>query len=184
MTQKTFIQIRIYFIGIITIGIWSLLLWNHFHDGVLSHHILHREDLPSISNWWGGLLLPLLTLFLTYQIQKRIFNQNNDSKIQPSILRPVILGFFSALLFGLMLALFFTQWNPNVSGYMMYSLFLLALFFPIYRAECLLGFVIGMTYSIGVVLPTIAGSVLALIVFIIYKYVRTVILFIIRKIIK
>ena len=34
------------------------------------------------------------------------------------------------------------------------GLLLLALFFPIYRSECFLGFVIGMSYTSGVILPT------------------------------
>ena len=76
MSEKVFFKTSLYFTGIVTIAIWSLLAWNHYHGGVPSHHILHREDLPAISNWWGGLLLPLLTWFLLYRIQKRLMRDN------------------------------------------------------------------------------------------------------------
>ena len=183
MTKNTFIKIRLFFTGIVAVGIWSLLIWNHYHGGVPSHHILQKEDLPAISNWWGGLLLPLLTLFLTYRIQKRIINDKDDKSNQIKIPINYIYSFIFALSFGILLSVFFTHGYSNLSGYMIYGLFLLALIFPIYRAECLLGFVIGMTYTIGAVLPSIVGAIFALIGFVLYQYVRTVIIFIIRKII-
>ena len=89
MTKELLVKIRIYFVVVVTAGIWGLLIWNHFHGGVLSHHILHQEDLPTISNWWGGLILPLLTLLLTYRIQKRIIRIDNEleqSKFPKSII--------------------------------------------------------------------------------------------------
>lgn len=38
-----------------------------------AYQLLAREDLPSFSNWWGGLLVPLLAWFLSYRVQKRIY---------------------------------------------------------------------------------------------------------------
>ena len=58
MTEKGFFKISFLVTGIITMAIWSVLVWNYYHGGVPRHHILHREDLPAISNWWGGLLPP------------------------------------------------------------------------------------------------------------------------------
>lgn len=182
-TDSMFFKIRLYFTGIITLGIWSLLLWDHYHGGVPSHHLLQQEDLPAISNWWGGLLLPLLTLFLTYRIQIRLFRHNDNQSNQKKRLHKYIYRFLFALSFGITLSVLFTLGYSDLSGYMVYGLLLLALFFPIYRAEFLLGFVIGMTYAIGVVLPTIVGAILALIAAVLYLYVRTGILIIVRKII-
>jgi len=183
MTEKTFFKRSLYFTGIVTIGIWSLLIWDHYHGGVPSHHILQQEDLPKISNWWGGLLLPLLTLFLTFRIQNRLI-RNNDNKSNP-LKFPIkyTYRFLFALSFGILLSVFFTLGYSNLSGYMMYGLFLLSLFFPIYRAECFLGFVIGMTFTFGAVLPTGVGIIFALIGVLLYLYVRTGIIFIVRKII-
>lgn len=183
MTKKAFFKQRLYFTGIITVGIWSLLIWDHYHGGVPSHHIMQQEDLPAISNWWGGLLLPLLTFFLTYRIQKRLI-RNNENKSEPlKFNQKYIYRFLSALSFGILLSIFFTLGYSNLSGYLMYGLFLLALFFPIYRAEYFLGFVIGMTFTIGAVLPTGVGAILALIGAVLYLYVRTGIIFIVRRVI-
>ncbi len=181
MTEKTFFKRSLYFTGIVTIGIWSLLIWNHYQGGVPSHHILQQEDLPKISNWWGGLLLPLLTLFLTYRIQKRLIS-NNDNKSN-SLKFPIksTYRFLIAFSFGVLLSVFFTLGYSNLSGYMMYGLFLLALFFPIYRAECLLGFVIGMTFTFGAVLPIGVGALLTLIGVVLYLYIRPGIIFIVKK---
>ncbi|NQV38256.1 MAG: hypothetical protein HQ509_09670 [Candidatus Marinimicrobia bacterium] len=183
MTEKTFLKRSLYFTGIVAIGIWSLLIWTHYHGGVPSHHILQQEDLPKISNWWGGLLLPLLTLFLTFRIQKRLISNNGNKSNSLNFPMKSTYRFLFALSFGVLLSVFFTLGYSNLSGYMMYGLFLLALFFPIYRAECFLGFVIGMTFTFGVVLPTGVGSILALIGVVLYLYVRTGIIFIVRKVI-
>lgn len=172
MSEKMFFRTRLYFTGILTIAIWSLLTWNHYHGGVPSHHILAREDLPEISNWWGGLLIPLLTWFLLYRIQKRLIN-NNDEKSQAATFPINILyGFVGALFFGILLSAFFTFGYSEIPGYMLIGVFILALFFPIYRAECILGFVIGMTVTFGAVLPTGVGSIIALIGVVLYLGVR------------
>lgn len=183
MTKKTFFKRRLYFTGIVTVGIWSLLIWNHYHGGVPSHHLLHQESLPEVSNWWSGLLLPLLTLFLTYRIQIRLVRNNDDKSDLLKFPIKYTYGFILALSFGILLSVFFTLGYPDISGYMMYGLLLLALFFPIYRAECFLGFVIGMTFTFGAVLPTLIGTIIALIAALLYLYVRTGIIFIVRKII-
>ena len=180
MSEKVFFKTRLYITGIVTIGIWSLLAWSHYHGGVPSHHILHREDLPAISNWWGGFLLPLLTWFLLYRIQKRLMRDNIENSKPSMRLERILYGFTGALFFGILLSVFFTLGYSDISGYFLIGLLLLALFLPIYRAECLLGFVIGMTFTFGVVLPTAVGSILALIGAALYLYVRPLILYIVH----
>ncbi|MCH6233379.1 hypothetical protein [Cognataquiflexum rubidum] len=176
-----FLKTRLYFSAVVTLGILSLLLWNHFNGGVPSHHILAREDLPEISNWWGAILLPLLTWFLTYQVEKRLTKQNKGKSRMKAIPKSVTVGFFMALLFGITLSSFFSLGNTEVPGYMLMAVLGISLFLPIYRAECLLGFVIGMTYTFGAVLPTGIGSILALIGAVIYLGVRPVIWFVVSK---
>lgn len=34
--------------------------WQHLDGGVPAHHLLADPSLPSLSNWWGLLALPLL----------------------------------------------------------------------------------------------------------------------------
>ena len=175
---NSFFKIRLYITGIVTIAIGSLLLWNHFHGGIPSHHLLARKNLPEISNAWGGLLLPLLTWFLLYRIPKRIgSNADKDMKIN------VLYGFLAALFFGILLSTSFTL-GFKMESKMLMSVFVIALFFPIYRAEYLLGFVLGMTFTFGGVLPILIGSILVLISAILYLYVRRAILYIAKLVSK
>lgn len=176
MSDKMFFKTRLYFTGIVALAIWSLLAWEYYHGGVTRHHLLHREDLPSFSNWWGGLLLPLLTWFLLYRVQKRI-SSDKEKNAQLNIPVNIFYGFISALLFGIVLSTFFTFGNEEIPFYMMMGLLAFALFFPIYRAEYFLGFVIGMTFTFGGVLPIIIGSVLAIIGSVLYLLVRPAIVF-------
>ena len=182
MTKNTCIKIRFLFTGLITIGIWSLLIWDYYHGGVPSHHIMQQEHLPAISNWWGVLLLPFLTLFLTYRVQKRLAIEKNSNTIQLKFSVSYIYSFLSAIIFGIILSVFITLGYSNLAGYTVYALLPLALFFPIYRAEYFLGFVIGMTYTVGAVLPTIVGTVFSIVGILLYRYVRPGIIFIIRNI--
>jgi hypothetical protein len=149
---------------------WIFLVWQHFHGGVPSHHFFDRADMPAVSGWWGGLLLPAMTWFLVGRVQRRVARQGGTSR------RYALIGFSSALLFGVLLSVFFTLDDEQVSNAMFESLFLIALVAPIYRGEYLLGFVLGMAYTFGGVLPSIVGSVVAIIIMVIYRYVRTVLL--------
>ncbi len=182
MTEKTFFKTRLYFTGIVTSAIWLLLIWNHFHGGVPSHHILAREDLPEISNWWGGLLLPFLTFMLLYRVEKRLVNNNADQLPVANLPKNVVYGFLGALFFGITLSAFFTFGNTEMPGNMLLGLLFLSLFFPVYRAECILGFVIGMTYTFGAILPTGIGLILAAICAVIFLLIRPIILLLINKI--
>jgi len=180
MNEKTFSKARLYFTGVVTLAIWSLLAWNHYHGGVPSHHILARADMPSISNWWGGILLPLLTWFLLYRMQKRLTLHPSEKSSGSALPVTLLYGFAGALVFGILLSTSFALGHAAVPGYMLISIFLLALIFPIYRAEYLLGFVIGMTFTFGAVLPTGIGSVFALIGAVIYLLIRPVLLRVVR----
>jgi hypothetical protein len=132
--------------------------------------------MPSISNWWGGLLLPMLTWFLLYRIQRRVTKSVDEKSSDVKLPMEVVYGFSGALLFGILLSAFYTLGYAAIPGYMVNSIFIIALFFPIYRAECLLGFVIGMTFTFGAVLPTGIGSIFALIGAVLYLGVRALLL--------
>jgi hypothetical protein len=134
--------------------------------------------MPSISNGWGAVLLPLLTWFLLYRIQRRLGHNHNENSSSSTFPIKVVYGFAGALLFGIVLSTSFTLGYAAIPRNMVTSIFVIALFFPIYRAECLLGFVIGMTFTFGAVLPTGVGSVFALIGAILYLFFRPAILFV------
>jgi len=64
--------------------IWAHLGWDYFHGGVPTHHIRISENLPGISNWRGGIVLPLLPWFLLVRIQHRI-NKNDEPEVKNSL---------------------------------------------------------------------------------------------------
>ncbi len=178
MAETYFFKTRFYFTAIVTISIWSLLVWDYYHGGVPTHHLLQREDLPGFSNWLGGILIPLLTWFLLYRIHKRISNDTTVVKFPSTI----VYGFLGALTFSILLSIFFILQYSDPPFYMLVSLLLLALFYPIYRAECFLGFVLGMLFTFGGVLPIIIITILSLIGAFFYRIVRPCMLFAASKI--
>jgi hypothetical protein len=112
-----------------TLAICSLLGWQALHGGVPAHHLLHRADLPAVSNWWGALLIPVLTWFLLGRMKPR------------AITRPklVLLAFAAGDLVGTAQAITFFTGHEAITSNIVLSLFVVALFVPIYRAECVLG---------------------------------------------
>jgi uncharacterized PurR-regulated membrane protein YhhQ (DUF165 family) len=179
MNRQLLHKQRLIFTVIIGIIIWSLLFFDYFNGGVPSHHILNNKDLPAISNWWGGFLVPALTWFLLYRLDIRL-RKNGESDLPKS----VYWGFFVALIFGIVLSTFFSFGNTTMPELMMESILLIALFYPIYRSECFLGFVLGMTYTFGGVLPVGIGAILAVIGVVIHSFIRPIFLFIFSKIIQ
>lgn len=174
MNKYSFKPIQIYATILVGIFICSLLLWEKFHGGVVTHHILHRSDLPGITNWWGIVLLPLLCWISFYRIQKRFIQINKFGITQQIFIKNTVLGFLGALLFGLVLAIAFSNGYTNFIDYQVDCLLLLLLFVPMYRSEYILGFVLGMTFALGAILPTAFALIIALLSSIIYLYLRPV----------
>ena len=131
-----------------------LLAWQHVHGGVPAHHLLADPSLPTVSNWWGLLTLPLLAWCLLGRIDAR-------RKADPASVPRMTAAFGCALLYGAALAALFTAGYTSVTDSMALAIFALALFLPLYRAEYVLGFVLGMTWSFGAILPMIAAAIFA-----------------------
>lgn len=131
-----------------------LLAWQHVHGGVPAHHLLADPSLPAVSNWWGLLTLPLLAWFLLGRIDAR-------RKLDPAAAPHMKAAFGGALLYGATLATLFTAGYAGGTDAMALAIFALALFLPVYRAEYVLGFVLGMTWSFGAILPMIAAAIFA-----------------------
>jgi vacuolar-type H+-ATPase subunit I/STV1 len=131
--------------------------WEHLNGGVAAHHVLNRADLPAISNWWGVLLVPALTWFLVGRIQRRISKQ---APYNPGLPPVVLAGFLGSLVYGAALALAFTM-NYGAVTYIFLGLFAVSLLLPTYRAEYVLGFVLGMSFTFGAVLPTVIALAVA-----------------------
>lgn len=159
MNEKAALRWRIYLTALVLMAELAHLAWEHFHGGVVSHNILNRRDLPAISNAWGALLLPALAWFLSGLVQRRIASKSTATEMKEELPTSVIVGFLGSLSFGALLAGSFAYDFTTVTQVLFMSLFAVALLLPVYRAECLLGFVLGMTFTFGAVLPTAIGSI-------------------------
>ena len=147
------------------------LAWEHFHGGVRIHHFLARSDMPAMSNWWGLLVLPVLAWLATGRLQKRVARNFDGHDAASTFPVRVVAGFAGALLFGILLSLAFTRGDETIAAYLFQSILLIALLLPVYRAECVLGFVLGMTFTFGAVLPTVIGCVIAALSAVVHLYV-------------
>lgn len=177
MDDRSFSRVRLVGTACVAAAEWAFLAWQHAHGGVSSHHFLDRADMPAISNGWGALVLPGMAWFLLGRVQRRVASHGVAST------RGAAVGFLGALCFGVLLSVFFTRGDDQVTGTMFESLFLVALVVPIYRAEYLLGFVLGLGYTFGGVLPGVVSSVLAPVLWVIHRYLRTGLLFLGRRLV-
>ena len=171
MNEQQLKQFRFYFTGAVTIIISVLLVWQYFNGGVPVHHILHRADMPGISNWWGAVLLPGLSWFLLGRIHKRIIDspEHNNEQTYP---RSVIIGFTAALVYGTVFSASFAYGFSTVTSIMFPWVLVLALFFKLYKEECALAVILSMSFVFGAVLPTVFALVVGLVSALIYHLVH------------
>jgi hypothetical protein len=174
--RQNFIKTRILITGMVTLLIIGLLLWQNFHGGVPGHHILNRADLPEISNWWGGLLLPILTWLLLSKIENRVSKQASQTQGTRNQNIRIFGLFLLGLIFGIVLAASFTNDYKLFLDNALYILILLSLMVPIYYSEFILGFILGMTYTFGAVLPTLFILIIEAFGFLIYRFIRPLLL--------
>ena len=151
--------------------VFLLTLREYFTEGVITHHLLAREDLPGFSNWWGLLTIPLLAIIVAALIKHRRRRAAESEIDREKHDKIVFRRLLAALLFGLTVSLL---WELNLEFVLPYFILLpllLAFFIPVYLPEYLFGFVLGMIYSFGGILPIIIGLVLLILSFIIHKIV-------------
>ncbi|HET6433799.1 hypothetical protein [Dyella sp.] len=166
MDERQLSRVRIAITACVALAEWAFLGWQYTHGGVASHHFLGRADMPAISNGWGALVLPCMGWLLLGRVQRRVASQGATAG------RPALIGLAGGLCYGVLLAVFFTLGRESVTGALFEALFVIAVFVPIHRAEYLLGFILGMAYTFGGVLPSVVGSVLALIALVIHRATR------------
>ena len=176
MNKLSFKVAQIYATLLVGIFIGSVLLWEQFHGGVISHHILQRKELAGISNWWGLLLLPLLCWISFYNMHKRVKKLKADEQIVRIEIKQMAIGFIGALIYGISLATAFSFENTLFLDYQVDCLIPLLLFVPMYRSEYILGFVLGMTVTFGAVLPLGFALIVVIPSAIIFLYLRPIVL--------
>jgi hypothetical protein len=172
---------KVLFTGIVTFFVLSFLLWEHFHGGVASHHILDQEELPAISNWWSSLWLPVLTWVLLSRIEKRLREQSPQTNQVANLKKKNLWLFGFGIGLGILIAVSFTNEYSLFLDNVLFLILLLSLLIPIYYAEFILGFVLGMTYTFGALLPTFFILVMALVGVLIYKLIRPLIMKLIKR---
>ncbi|TRX53397.1 hypothetical protein [Thalassomonas sp. M1454] len=172
MTEQQLTKIKIYFTGTITLIMLALLMWQYFHNGVPSHHLLHNADYPAISNWWGLLVLPALSWLLLERVHKQTLTKS-DQEIKYPTNR--LVGFGLALLYGAGMSIAFATGNTEISSVMFPGILVIALFFKVYREEYILGFILSMSIVFGAVLPTIFATIIAIGSAIVYHCVHFII---------
>lgn len=126
--------------------------WEAWHGGIVTHHLMQRADLPGISNAWGLLILPALAAWAAGRLPRSTRRQD---------WHPVALGFLLPLLMGAALSLSFQLQLQALTETLFFGLLLLALLLPAHRPESLLGFVLGMSWTFGAVLPLLIGGLIA-----------------------
>jgi hypothetical protein len=176
MQRQKLKKIKAIIAGIVTFLIFGFLFWEHFHGGVTCHYILNQQDLPSISNWWSGLLLPILTWFLLSRIEKRLDKQSLQTKQTNNSISKIFWSFLTGLVFGVLLSTSFTsEYKPFLDN-VPYILIVLSFIIPVFYSEFILGFVLGMAYTFGAILPMIFILIIASSGFIIYGFIRPLVL--------
>ncbi|OHE83061.1 MAG: hypothetical protein A2579_02915 [Lysobacterales bacterium RIFOXYD1_FULL_69_11] len=131
------------------------LAWEHLHGGIVSHHLLNDPTLPALWNGWGIVVLPVLA----WVASSRAFQRTGTAW---RLHRPFALRLLSALLAGLALSVAFAYGREDIAGMVLVGLLLSALAVRVYRVEYLLGFVLGMAFTFGALLPTLIGGCIAL----------------------
>ena len=118
--------------------------------GVQSHHLLNRADMPAISNWLGLLTLPAVGLAFGWRARRL-----------GGVTRAMWAGLIVSFLYGMAMATGFKLGAGAVTQALFLGLFGVAILAPVYRAECIAGFVAGMAFTFGGVLPLIVALVFA-----------------------
>jgi len=126
----------------------SFVAFEYFNGGVRTHHFLARGDLPGFSNWLSLLVLPLLGVVLSVRAKSE--QGGRASGILSPTLAAATAG---SLAYGAAIAASFHFGLEQVSLVLFLGLFLGAIAFPVYRAEYIFGFVVGMTIAFGSVIP-------------------------------
>lgn len=150
------------------------LAWEASHGGIQSHHLLARADLPAVSNLWGLATLPALGWLAAHFVRRR-------SARSDRALGRAVAAFFCALILGGALSAAFSLGLEDVSAGLFLTTILAGLVVPTYRAEYLFGFVIGMAWVVGPVLPVIAGTFAAMVLVLAHFVLRPAAVALYRK---
>ena len=172
MSPRPHLRLRVGITALVLVAELAHLAWEHLNGGIVSHNLLDRADLPAISNAWGILVLPALAGFASGRVENRVARR---SAVDGTACGPpwsLITGFVGSLSLGILLSVAFSNDYETMASSLFLGMFALALLVRVYRAEYLLGFVVGMTFVFGAVLPTLIGSVIAAVSAVVHLGIR------------
>lgn len=171
VSTRPHLRLRAGITALVLVAELAHLAWEHLNGGIVSHNLLDRADLPAISNAWGIVLLPALAWFASGRIEKRVARhfRGEGAASRPS---SVITGFVGSLSLGILLSVAFSNSYETMASSLFLGMFAIAVLLRVYRAEYLLGFVLGMTFVFGAVLPTLIGSVIAAVSAVVHLGIR------------
>lgn len=176
MQRQITFKTKLLITGLVALFAFSIIFWEHLNSGVLSHHFLQQENLPEISNWWNGLMLPIITWILLERIDKRlnkkVLKPHQSNRQYPKL----FLYFITGLTFAILISISFVNGYTFFLDNVLYAFLIVSFVIPIFYSEFLLGFILGMTFTFGVILPTIFVLIIASLGFIIYRFLRPVII--------
>jgi len=153
----------------------------HFYGGVITHHLLADPDMPGASNWWGLLTVPALAWIIVSFIARRQNNSKAPEQNAESENAQIVKRFLIALGLGALMSVLWEFRQEEILQYLILLPVVLAFFVRVHWPECLLGFVLGMMFAFGGILPIIVGLVLMLLTFIAHGVIRRAILFLVSK---
>lgn len=137
------------------------LAFEHFNGGVKTHHLLASGDFPGFSNWLGLAILPLLGMAVFLRVRRL-----QQESATPGIPASLLIGLFGSLFYGAVFATSFHLGASETFLLVLVGLLLpVAIALPVYRAEYIIGFVVGMTAVFGPVIPLFLALTVALVSF-------------------
>jgi hypothetical protein len=174
MTNRSASRLSLYGPALALLAAAAHLGWEYTHGGIQSHHLLNRQDLPAISNWWGLLLLPVLGWFASRAAARQVSAKDGT-------VVKVLAAFAGSLLLGAALSAAFAMGNEEVTSGLFFATLATGLVLRTYRAEYMFGFVLGMMFVFGAVLPALVASVAAAISAVVHLVIRPVFAMALRR---
>jgi len=163
MTSTTYKRFTAFVIAMAFFFVVVQLIWEYSQGGVVNHHLLARKDMPAISNGWGLIVMPILAWLAVKGLSQRVKHNDSETDEPTSIVIPksAWFGFFGMLLYSAVQSTAFKLGLPQLTMYLAMGLLVVGLCLPIYRGECILGHVVGASWTFGPVIPLIGMAVLA-----------------------
>jgi general stress protein CsbA len=157
ITGNKAVRNKLYFTATVALLVALLLAGEFFTGGVVTHHLLAQADMPGISNWWGLVSLPLLAWLL---FPSDGTNGPNSGLFGFSTV--TMSRFVGAIFYGAIMAASFEFGFDEATGNFVLILIPVGIFYPLYRGELVVGFVMGLTYTFGGILPLGAAAFVAI----------------------